>query len=362
MSYEAKQQLLVMYGGKSGEHEISLRSAASVLQALDRKKYHIHCLGGDKTGQWYLTDSEMLLGSFTGSTLPIQHPSSQLVDLSSRLFKGKDAVLPILHGPLYEDGRLQGLLDLAEVPYIGSGHLASALAMDKEKAKIIAHAKGLNVVPSVTLSYSDSEDSLQHKLQDAVQTFGFPLFVKPACLGSSVGTHRVTHPSALMDAVKVAFCYDNKVLVEKSIVGRELELAVIKKHHQVLVSMAGEIRMRDPENFYSYQAKYIDKDAASLILPAPLEGAQLSALQDAAKKAFLALDCEGFARVDFFLEESTQTIYFNEINTLPGFTDISMFPKLWCISGMTYPGLLDELILQAQWQFQQSSRLVRDFA
>ncbi len=355
-----KQQIILMFGGCSGEHEISLLSAASVLAAIDQKRYQVTCLAGDKKGNWFLTPRESFSNKNDKAPLPVHLPSSKKVALSNELFLGVDAVLPIMHGPLFEDGCLQGFLELCDVAYVGSGHMASAVAMDKAMAKIIAQQAGINVAPFEIIRKSDSPSERQSIFKNAIQAFGKPLFVKPACMGSSVGAHRVSDLAGLEDAVEDALKYDNKVLIEQAIIGRELEVAILKEQDEISASVAGEIVMRNKNDFYSYHAKYHDKEAAQLQLPAQLSAEQLAQLQSLAISAFRALDCDGLARVDFFMDNKGQFIL-NEVNTLPGFTQISMYPKLWQLSGVAYDSLLTKLIVQAQWRHQQAKQLVRDF-
>ena len=277
------------------------------------------------------------------------------------MFEDVYAVLPIMHGPLFEDGCLQGFLELSEVAYVGSGPLASAMAMDKAVTKLISASHGVNIAPYKVLRRSEKQEQRTLVMEQAVSTFGWPLFIKPACLGSSVGIHKVNNLNELKLAIDDAFCYDNKILIEQAIKGRELEVAVLRQKDKILVSVAGEICMRSKADFYSYQAKYHDKQAAQLIIPALLSKTQLDELQEAARLTFISLECDGLARVDFFLEEDSQQFILNEINTMPGFTQISMYPKLWQCSGIEYSELLNILIEQANWNFKKSNKLTRDY-
>ncbi len=356
-----KHILILMYGGRSGEHEISLLSAASVLAALDKTLYEITCISGDKQGKWYQHNAKELKGHDASTPLPVAPPNAKEIYLSPEYFKHAYAVLPIMHGPLFEDGSLQGFLNLCNVAYLGSGHLSSAMAMDKEITKVIASSHGILVAPYAILRKGMSKTKQLAIQNDAVSTFNFPLFIKPACMGSSVGIHRVTTHEALKMAVEDAFHYDDKILIEKAIHGREIEVAILKQQHEISVSCAGEILMTTKDDFYSYQAKYQDDHLAKLIAPATLTPNQLSAIQSAAKIVFETLECDGLARIDFFLDDDTNDIILNEVNTLPGFTRISMYPKLWQISGIEYTTLLDKLISQAHWQHQQSQQLLRNY-
>lgn len=361
MTQTQKKQIILMYGGRSGEHEISLLSAASVLNALDKDIYDIQCIAGNKKGQWFSTDSREFISPNPSLPLPIKNAQSKEIFLSTEHFKNAYAVLPIMHGPLFEDGRLQGFLDLCDVAYVGSGHLSSAMAMDKEVAKVIALNHDVNIAPYQIIKSSMSESKRLEIMNETIRDFGFPLFVKPACMGSSVGINKAQNQKELSSAIEDALHYDHKILIEKSINGREIEVAILKEQHTIKVSQAGEIRIKSQDDFYSYQAKYKDKDKAELIFPAPLSNTQLQAIQNAAKTTFAALECEGLARVDFFLEDNSDKIILNEVNTLPGFTKISMYPKLWQISGVEYSNLLNKLIEQAHWRRDQNNSLLRNY-
>lgn len=359
----SRTKLILMYGGCSGEHEISLLSAGGVFSALSPNRFDITCLAGDKSGQWFLHQYDDLAKQHqSDAPLPIETATSQAVQLSLDFFKDIDVVLPIIHGPFFEDGRLQGFLDLCDVPYVGSGHLGSAISMDKHIAKVVAASAGLAVAPYYLVRHHQwQQNQAQEVLQQAIESLGFPMFVKPACMGSSVGIRRCQNSNELHEAVQDALRYDHKVLLEQAIVGREIEVAVLKQQHQILCSVAGEISMQDEDDFYSYQAKYQDEQAAVLHCPASLSAEQLSTVQALAKKAFSSLECDGLARVDFFLDESQNQFILNEVNTLPGFTKISMYPKLWQQSGLNYGDLLEKLIEQAVWSHQQSKALLREY-
>lgn len=356
-----KKKIILMYGGRSGEHEISLLSAASVLSALDKNKYDITCISGDKRGNWFLHGAKALEQCDALTPLPAKPKTAQSISLSTEHFQDCYAVLPIMHGPLFEDGSLQGFLNLCHVPYVGSNHLGSAMAMDKEITKLIAIQHGIDVAPYKVLRkgmLATEQNTIQ---EQAIQQFGFPLFVKPACMGSSVGIHRVTQKEALQTAINDALLYDHKILIEQAVCGREIELAVLKEQHSVAVSCAGEICTDSDEDFYSYQEKYDENSTTKLIAPTALKDEQLHQLQTHAKKIFTELECGGLARVDFFLNEKENKFILNEINTLPGFTKISMYPKLWQQSGLGYPLLLDKLIEQAKWQYLQTKQLMRNY-
>jgi len=338
----------LLYGGKSGEHEISLISAASVLAQLDPNRYRIIPIGMDKQGRFYLNDYETLIQY--KDALPVQTDQAQ--ELPSLLHHGNfvveaDVVFPMVHGPLYEDGCLQGLLNLTGVAMVGCDVLSSALGMDKDMARRLITAAGIPSARYLTLSWYASEQTVIEMCERAVAELGWPLFVKPNSMGSSVGIHKVTTMAALRDAVMDARRYDETVLIEETLVGREIELAVLENKNPARpprVSKAGEIVVNHADGFYSYSAKYLQSEQTDLLVPALLEDALLARLQTYASDIFVHLKCKGLARVDFFVNAQSGDIYFNEINTLPGFTPISMYPKLWQASGLGYQALLNELI------------------
>ncbi|WP_133128357.1 D-alanine--D-alanine ligase family protein [Legionella nagasakiensis] len=358
--------LLLLYGGKSGEHQISLVSAASVLANLDAARYNIIPVGMDKEGRFFLNQYEDLL-SYKGS-LPVTTPNSQpLPSLVSdgRLAIPADVVFPVVHGPLYEDGCLQGLLELADVAFVGCGVLSSAIGMDKDMARRLACKNGLksaryHLIPWYSHS---SEDEMKSLCQQIVAELGWPLFVKPCSMGSSVGIHKARNMNELLSAIDDARRYDEEVLIEEFISGREIELAVLENgipSRVPQVSVAGEICVHHADGFYSYIAKYLESEQTELHVPAQLEDALLQRLQQAAVDVFTALKCKGMARVDFFVSDDGQ-IYFNEINTLPGFTPISMYPKLWQASGLSYTALIDQLIQIAMTHHRCHQQLVTDY-
>ncbi|WP_419419506.1 D-alanine--D-alanine ligase family protein [Legionella sp. D16C41] len=341
--------LALLYGGKSGEHEISLISAASVLSELDPNKYNIIPIGMDKEGRFYLNNYHELV-AFKDS-LPVI--TAQSKPIANFLLNGQpaievDVVFPVVHGPLYEDGCLQGLLKLAGIAYVGCDVLSSAIGMDKDMARrLIPANKNIYHARYQVLSWHSSDVERQRFCQQVSNDFGWPLFVKPCSLGSSVGTHKVNNLEELNLAIEDALRYDEMILVEEYIKGREIELAVlenIKPNSAPEVSLAGEIKVHHADGFYSYTAKYLESHQTELIIPAMLEAGILQQLQSIAADIFTYLKCRGMARVDFFVNEESGKIYFNEINTLPGFTSISMYPKLWQASGLTYSALLDRLI------------------
>ncbi len=371
-----KLRVMVLYGGRSGEHEVSLRSAASVLHYLDRERFEPIPVAIDKNGKWLFNDISLINQS--ASALPVFKDATPVVLLpepessekgltalgpSKGTGGGKvDVIFPVMHGPLCEDGTVQGLFELAEMAYVGSGVLASAVGMDKDVGKRLAKEAGLPIVPYLCFK-ADRWDQDRKRLLKQIQTqLRFPVFVKPARLGSSVGIHKVKNEAQLEPAIVDAFRYDTKVLVEQGLEVREIELSVLENtasSETPLVSVPGEIV--PSHEFYTYDAKYIDADGAKLLVPAPLDEDQIRKAQQLAKEAFMKLECEGMARVDLFLEKSTGKFYFNELNTLPGFTSISMYPKLWEASGLPYKELLSKLIDLAVMRQERKKHLVREY-
>lgn len=340
--------LILLYGGKSGEHEVSLASAASVLKHLDTAKYTIIPIAMDKNGDFHLHSYQHLITCNDKLPVVTEHskPLANLL-IDGRLAVDADVIFPVVHGPLYEDGCLQGLLELANVAYVGCDVLPSAIGMDKDMARRIACVNGLKSARYKSLSWHTTAADRQHFCQQVVEELGWPLFVKPCSLGSSVGIHKAKNMDELMAAINDALRYDDEILVEEFLSGREIELAVLENptpYAPPRVSIAGEIRVNHPDGFYSYSAKYLESNQTDLIIPAQLSDKLHAELKQAAADIFIRLKCRGLARVDFFVNDKTDAIYFNEINTLPGFTSISMYPKLWQATGINYPDLLDELV------------------
>jgi D-alanine-D-alanine ligase len=370
-----KLRIAVLYGGRSGEHEVSLQSAASVISYLDRDRFEIVPVAIDKQGRWHLNDISLLEGK---RSLPIfkdapnvvlppnpadPNSGSALIRLGeSGEARGIDVVFPVMHGPLCEDGTIQGLLELADLPYVGCGVLASAVAMDKEMTKRVARDAGLSIVSYVSLTHDLWKRDKQQAATRIERELGYPVFVKPANLGSSVGVHKVKEPSGLDTALEDAFKYDRKALGEVAVNAREIEVSVLENPEagaDPLVSVPGEIN--PAHEFYSYEAKYLDEKGADLIIPAKLDADQTKRAQKIASEAFIALGCEGMARVDMLLDRTNGTIFFNEVNTIPGFTSISMYPKLWEASGISYQELLSRLVDLAMSRHERKKALVREF-
>jgi D-alanine-D-alanine ligase len=358
---ERKKRVAVIFGGRSAEHEVSLQSARNVVASLDPEKYETVLIGIDHEGRWFLNESSLallnaddprLIALRTGSTRVALTPdgSDGALVLRSGLAEGVaapgpgtealgrvDVLFPVLHGPYGEDGSIQGLARLANLPCVGADILGSAVGMDKDVMKRLLRDAGLAVAPFRSFG---SADSAAMAWEAIVDELGDDVFVKPANLGSSVGISHVQDADAYERAVRSAFEYDTKVVVEATMRGREIEVAVLG-NDEPEASVPGEVVPSG--DFYSYESKYLDEHGAALIIPARLDAAQVAALREAALEAYRALCVRGMARVDFFLEPSGR-IVINEINTIPGFTRISMYPKLWEASGLSYAALLDRLI------------------
>lgn len=378
MKPSAKIRVAVLYGGRSAEHEVSLQSAANVIQYLDPTQFDIIPIGIDKTGNWFLgkdTFDKSLLHNkvpslqddkhtwFTPEWIVDKQQTQELITQQQSSGPMFDVVFPAVHGALCEDGTLQGLLELADLPYVGCGVLASAIGMDKDISKRLADNAGINITPYLVVKHDHWQMHPQTIYRDIAATLSYPVFVKPANTGSSVGISKVKKEEDLQDAMNAAFQFDTKVLVEKALNVVELELAVLEsleKNTDPVVSVVGEVR--PSHEFYSYDAKYIDENGADLLIPAPISEAIQQQARVMAKQLFLVLECEGMARVDLFLDKDSQQLFFNEINTLPGFTQISMYPKLMQASGMTYPELLTHLIMLAIKRHKNKRRLQRSYA
>lgn len=360
----------VLYGGRSGEHDVSLCSAASVVSALDKKKYEVTAIGIDRKGVWHVQDEPNIIDDpefgrklqliDNGDWLVKHHECSgklRLVDISSNREVEIDVVFPVLHGTFCEDGTLQGLLELAMVPYVGADVLGSSVGMDKDIAKRLLRDAGIPVVPWIKIEKTDWLLQSDH-VQKACETkIGYPCFVKPANAGSSVGVKKVSSEKDFASAVDFSFQYDNRILVEKAIDAREIECAVLG-NNSPKASVPGEVI--PSHEFYSYEAKYLDAQGASLKIPAEIDESLSNTIKATAINAFLALSCSGMARVDFFLDKKNHNFFLNEINTLPGFTSISMYPKLWVYSGLSYSDLLDRLIELALERYKDKKQIKRE--
>jgi D-alanine-D-alanine ligase len=372
-----KLRVGILFGGRSGEHEVSLLSAASILDAIDKDKYEVVPIGITKEGRWLTAAhaEKLLRGEFTsakhlragdpeatpgaallargeaivvppvpgGELAPFQSetPQRRLEDRAINV----DVVFPVLHGTFGEDGTIQGLLELADLPYVGAGVLGSAAGMDKDVMKRLFRDAGLAIVRHLTFLRADWEKDRKRVRKEVEKKLNYPLFVKPANLGSSVGVGKARDRKELEKAMDEAAAYDRKLIVEEGVGGkdrkaREIECSVLGNDRPE-ASIAGEVV--PCKEFYDYEAKYLT-EGSELIIPAKLSKKQMQEVQEMAVQAFLAVDCAGMARVDFLMDPKTEKIYVNEVNTIPGFTAISMYPKLWAASGLPYPKLIDRLI------------------
>ncbi|MEM9895280.1 MAG: D-alanine--D-alanine ligase family protein [Bacteroidota bacterium] len=334
---KTKINLFLLCGGQSPEHSISLRSAKNIYEALDKSAYNIFILGISRTGEWYLVDSADMEGEIIPSNqrITLAPGASAPFILNGSSLPQCDVCFPVLHGPNGEDGTVQGLLQLLKVPFVGSGVMSSSMTMDKDVTKRLLISAGIKVAPG-SVFHRHSSIPLYDQL---AKELGSTLFIKPANMGSSVGVHRVTSQEQLDNGLADAFKYDHKVIIEQQVEGRELECAV-KGNASVKCSGVGEVVASD---FYSYDEKYAQHSRAKTIIPANVTQKELEELKKTAIEAYKALECKGLARVDMFLTGHGDVLV-NEINSLPGFTSISMYPKLWEQEGFAYSDLLDELI------------------
>ncbi|MDP9518402.1 D-alanine--D-alanine ligase [Pseudomonas protegens] len=346
----SKLRVGIIFGGRSAEHEVSLQSARNIVDALDRSRFEPVLIGIDKQGHWHLNDtSNFLINQENPALIALNQSnrelavvpgkaSQQLVETSSQELLGHvDVIFPIVHGTLGEDGCLQGLLRMADLPFVGSDVLGSAVCMDKDISKRLLRDAGLAVTPFITLTRATRG---RYGFAQAREKLGLPLFVKPANQGSSVGVSKVESEADYLAAVELALGFDHKVLVESAVRGREIECAVLG-NDQPLASGCGEIVVS--QGFYSYDSKYIDEQAAQVVVPAAISPADSERIQALAIEAFQVLGCSGLARVDVFLTDSGEVLI-NEVNSLPGFTRVSMYPKLWQAAGMSYSELVSRLI------------------
>jgi D-alanine-D-alanine ligase len=350
----SRTHVIVIFGGESAEHDVSCVTAAHVLRALDPQRYDVTTIAISRTGQWMLADAAMAALSRGPAALPdrleASGRASSLGEVIASTGGQTTVVLPLLHGPMGEDGTVQGMLDLAHVAYVGAGVLGSAVSMDKATTKRVLAAEGIAQPKFVALREDDIVGaSGTAKIADAVAQLGLPMFVKPANMGSSVGVTKAKTAAEALVAARAALAYDEWVLCEEAVVGREIEVSVLG-NREPRASVAGEII--PGREFYDYEDKYVG-DGAKLLVPAPLTETESALVRDMAIRVFRAVRAEGMARVDFFYEEKRadgskgRGFLCNEINTIPGFTPISMYPKLWQASGVSYPALIDELITLA---------------
>jgi len=348
MNSKKRLRVGVIFGGRSGEHEVSLASAASVIRALDPEKYEAVPIGITKDGRWLVgTGAQKMLPDVLKNGqrvwLPPDPTSASLVPMTPSAEHpavGVDVVFPVLHGTFGEDGTVQGLLELAGLPYVGAGVIGSAVGMDKDVQKRLFAEEGLPIVPFVAVRRAEWERDRKSTIRAIKKKLRFPMFVKPATLGSSVGMTRVKTEKELPAALDLAGEFALKIMVERAVSAREIEVSVLG-NEDIRASIPGEILPH--REFYDYTAKYLE-EGTRLLIPAPLNKKQVATFQDYAARAFRAIECAGMARCDFFLEKKTGEIYINELNTIPGFTSISMYPKMWEASGLPYPQLIDKLI------------------
>lgn len=371
----AKIKVMVIYGGRSGEHEISLQSAASVIARLDKEKFEVVPVGIDKNGRWLFQDLSLLAGAKKELPIAANAPevtiARQKSGETSILTSAKnaalsvDVVFPVMHGPLCEDGTIQGLLELADLAYVGSGVLGSAIGMDKEVAKRLCEAAGIPTAPYVSvrkIAWQNDHTKIQAAAKNKLT---LPVFVKPVNMGSSVGVHKVKSWDALKAAVNDAFQYDEKVLIEQGIDAREIEVAVLeaaKYGEPHKTGLPGEVKPSGSHDFYSYESKYLDENGAELLLPAPLSPAESQNCRDLAVKIFDTLELSDMARVDFLMDKKSGKFYFNEVNTIPGFTSISMYPKMMEAAGVSYTELLTHLIQSAISRHNRKKKLKREYS
>lgn len=359
----AKLRVGIVFGGKSAEHEVSLQSAKNIVDAIDKSKFDVVLLGIDKQGQWHINDASNYLLHAENPALIALNRSEKNVALvpgqtqhqlieshSAQHLSQVDVIFPIVHGTLGEDGSLQGMLRMANLPFVGSGVLGSAVSMDKDVAKRLLREAGLNVAPFVTLTRTRRSNISFSEME---KQLGLPLFIKPANQGSSVGVSKANNEQQYETAVALAFEFDHKVVVESAIKGREIECAVLG-NDDPQASICGEVVLNG--DFYCYDTKYINDKAAQVVIPAAISPEINDSIREIAVHAYQTLECSGMARVDVFLTESNEVII-NEINTLPGFTNISMYPKLWQASGLDYQTLITRLIELALERYQLNEAL-----
>jgi D-alanine-D-alanine ligase len=359
-SQRPKTKVLVVFGGQSSEHDVSLRSAQTVIGALDPERYAVRQVGITRQGSWIATGDPMAALTAHSPLFQIGDGRAKETDvvaepgLPALSRDSIDVVFPILHGPMGEDGTIQGMLELAGIPYVGSGVLGSAVAMDKAMAKLVLSQAGIPQAKWALVNRSEWQADQAQVAESIAGDLGFPCFVKPANMGSSVGVTNARDHAELEAGIDLALEYDRRVVVEQGIDGRELEISVLGNDDPI-ASVAGEVV---PSNeFYDYNAKYVD-DNSELIIPADIPEETLDTIQEISIRAFRALDLAGLARADFFLERASGRVLLNEVNTIPGFTAISMYPMLWAASGIPLPELVDRLIELAIERHSRPRRVI----
>jgi len=365
-----KIKLGIILGGRSGEHEVSLMSSRSVLSVLNHEKYEITEIGIDHAGVWW-SGEHVLEALEKGSTAGLyrvfllpepgdstlykraQEGSREVISAVTQL----DVVFPVLHGTFGEDGTLQGFFEMADIAYVGAGVLGSSVGMDKSVFKDVMRANQIPIAEWIVCTRKDVEGGIDAVIHKAEAVASYPLFVKPANLGSSVGITKVKNRSDLYEGLMEAARYDRRILIERGINAREIEVSVLG-NEDALVSVPGEIVPSD--EFYSYNAKYLD-GKSGLFIPAPISEELIARVKELALRTYKAIDCAGMARVDFLLDRDTHELYINEVNTIPGFTSISMYPKLWDASGLPYPALIEKLVDLALERKQERNKSKRTF-
>ncbi len=356
-----------LFGGRSAEHEVSLLSAKNIVSSLDPTKYEPVLIGIDKNGQWHLRDADQFLlhaenpklvhlsGEKKEVVLTPSQQGSRLINIEKKApVVNLDVVFPVMHGTYGEDGAIQGFLKMAGVPFIGAGILGSAVGMDKDVMKRLLRDAGISVASFLTISSSEKS---RLDFAQVTKKLGLPLFIKPANMGSSVGVSKVKNESEFLLAVAKAFLYDSKILIEEFIEGREIECSLLGNEEPVC-SLPGEVVPTD--EFYSYEAKYMDDAGTIFKIPAELTSEEVARIQTDACKTFKALCCEGMARVDLFLKKDGSVVI-NEINTIPGFTKLSLYPRLWEASGLSFDRLIDRLVALALERFEREKSIKTTF-
>jgi len=360
-----KKKVAILFGGRSAEHEVSIRSAKNVSAALDLSKFELILIGVSKEGTWYQFPDTSVFDKITAlndAKLPAQaDPVSlicmkgkpQVFSLESKKTSAVDVAFPVMHGTFGEDGCIQGLFKMMNLPFVGCGVLGSSVGMDKEVMKrLLIEAK----IPSARYEVIYSHAPLS--FETLSKSLGLPFFIKPANAGSSVGVHKIKSKTDYETKIKDALMYDHKVLAEEFIEGREIEVSVMGLNHAPKASVAGEVT--PTHEFYSYEAKYIDENGAALQIPAKISGDELKKIQTIACQTFQVLGCDGLSRVDFFLKKDGN-VYLNEINTIPGFTKISMYPKMWEASGLNYQQLITQLLELGLQKYQSEMELMTNY-
>lgn len=360
-----KKRIALIFGGRSAEHEVSVRSAKNIVDALDLKNFEPLLIGISREGTWYRFASKDIFNSLVAlsdkklpsSAEPVSlicnKGKPELFNLENKKSETVDVAFPILHGTFGEDGCIQGLFKMMNLPFVGCGVFASSAGMDKEIMKRLLQVAGIPAAKYMLITPND-----KISFEEIQTNLGLPFFIKPANAGSSVGVHKIKSQEDYQTKIKDAFLYDHKVLAEEFIQGREIECSVMGHNHSPAASVAGEVI--PTHEFYSYEAKYLDDNGAALKIPAPLDDKELKQIQDLAKKTFTVMGCDGLTRVDFFLQKNGKA-YINEINTIPGFTKISMYPKMWEASGIGYSQLITKLIELALEKHRADDSLMTNY-